>query len=260
MSKIKTFFKSIDVAFSIYSKIPMPRFEWGSSDMKYHLCFFPWVGAVIGGLEYLWFYLYGQWELGRLLFLLVAVAIPLLVTGGFHVDGFMDTMDALHSYQSKEKKLEILKDPHIGAFSVICLVIYFLLLIAFGSEVEDGKCVAFLCLMFFASRCLSGISVLSFPSAKKDGMMSMFSSTAQKSFVKWSLIVQLVICLGLMAMVSYILCGITMIVGGLTFLYYYFMSRKQFGGITGDLCGFFVTVLELVVVMAVSICNIIGLF
>ena len=40
---------------------------------------------------------------------------------GFHVDGFMDTMDALHSYQPRERKLEILKDSHIGAFSVIKL-------------------------------------------------------------------------------------------------------------------------------------------
>ena len=47
MKVIKTIFKSIDVAFSIYSKIPMPRFEWDSEDMKYHMCFFPWVGAVI---------------------------------------------------------------------------------------------------------------------------------------------------------------------------------------------------------------------
>lgn len=38
------------------------------------------------------------------------------------MDGFMDTMDAFHSYQDKEKKLAILKDPHIGAFSVLMLV------------------------------------------------------------------------------------------------------------------------------------------
>lgn len=46
--------KSLVIAFSIYSKIPVPQFEWKEEDMKYMLCFFPWVGAVIGGCVYLW--------------------------------------------------------------------------------------------------------------------------------------------------------------------------------------------------------------
>lgn len=50
----------------------------------------------------------------------------LLITGGIHIDGYMDTMDAVHSYGNREKKLEILKDSHIGAFAVIMLVTYVL--------------------------------------------------------------------------------------------------------------------------------------
>ena len=52
----------------------------------------------------------------------ITAAIPLVITGGFHVDGFMDTMDALCSNQGRERKLEILKDPHTGAFACIFLV------------------------------------------------------------------------------------------------------------------------------------------
>ena len=39
----------------------------------------------------------------------------------FHIDGFMDTMDAFHSYKPREEKLTILKDSHMGAFAVIML-------------------------------------------------------------------------------------------------------------------------------------------
>ena len=46
--------KSCIVAFSMYSKIPMPQFEWKEEDMQYMLCFFPWVGAVIGVCLHLW--------------------------------------------------------------------------------------------------------------------------------------------------------------------------------------------------------------
>ena len=41
-----------------------------------------------------------------------------------HMDGFLDTMDALNSYGSREKKLEILKDSRTGAFAVIGFGLY----------------------------------------------------------------------------------------------------------------------------------------
>ncbi len=52
--------------------------------------------------------------------------IPVWITGGIHLDGYADTCDALSSYGDREKKLEILKDPHCGAFAVIRLCSYFL--------------------------------------------------------------------------------------------------------------------------------------
>ena len=110
--------KGFAIAFSIYSKIPVPQFQWEEEDMKYMMCFFPWIGAVIGGGVYGWNWVCHRFMIGDLCRAFVTAAIPLVVTGGFHVDGFMDTMDAFHSYQSKERKLEILKDSHIGAYGV----------------------------------------------------------------------------------------------------------------------------------------------
>ena len=54
MNLIRSFF----IAFSMYSKIPMPRTDWTKESMRYAMCFFPVIGAVIGGLLYLWIYLY----------------------------------------------------------------------------------------------------------------------------------------------------------------------------------------------------------
>ena len=53
------------------------------------------------------------------------------------MDGYMDTMDAFHSYQPKERKLEILKDSHIGAFAVIMLAVYGLIYMGAFSEITD---------------------------------------------------------------------------------------------------------------------------
>ena len=121
--------KSIVIAFSMYSKIPMPQFEWKEEDMKHVLCFFPWIGIVIGLCLYFWRLLCDRFGIRNLCYVFIGTAIPLLLTGGFHVDGFMDTMDAFHSYQPKERKLEILKDSHIGAFAVIMLAVYGLIYI-----------------------------------------------------------------------------------------------------------------------------------
>ena len=40
------------IAFSMYSRIPMPMFEWKEEDMKYAMCFFPAIGMVIGAVFY----------------------------------------------------------------------------------------------------------------------------------------------------------------------------------------------------------------
>ena len=55
----------------------------------------------------------------------VLVLVPVIVTGGIHVDGLLDTSDALSSWRDREKRLEILKDSHAGAFAVITACVYF---------------------------------------------------------------------------------------------------------------------------------------
>ena len=107
--------------------------------MRYALCFFPWVGAVIGALWYLWKWFCDRFAVGTLCYAAVGTAIPILITGGFHVDGFLDTCDALHSYQPRERKLEILKDSHIGAFAVIMLALYGLIFLGGFSEITECR-------------------------------------------------------------------------------------------------------------------------
>lgn len=46
--------KSMIIAFSIYSKIPVPQFAWEEEDMEYMMCFFPWIGGAIGLVFYGW--------------------------------------------------------------------------------------------------------------------------------------------------------------------------------------------------------------
>ena len=231
----------------------MPQFEWKDEDMRYALCFFPWVGAVIGIFWYLWKWFCDRFMLGLLCYAAVGTAIPLLVTGGFHVDGFLDTCDALHSYQPREGKLKILKDSHIGAFAVIMLALYGLIFVGGFSEIEASSTLTVAGAGCFLSRVLSGIAVVSFPSAKQEGTLYLFADKAHKRVVRMALYGQGILCIGFMLWTSLVMGGIAAVAALLTFAYYYWRSKKEFGGITGDTAGYFVTLCEGCVVVVAAI-------
>lgn len=251
--------KAAVIAFSIYSKIPVPIFEWKEEDMKYHLIFFPWVGAVIAFLTIGWDALAVSLGLGDLCRTLILVAIPLLITGGFHVDGFMDTCDAFRSYQPKEEKLQILKDPHIGAFAVITLATIGLIFTAAVSEIRPQVMPLFAC-GYFLSRSLSAIAVICFPNARKTGMLHTFSATAQgdsRKMVLSVIILQAILCSALMIYMNHVTGVITIMVALASFFYYYKRTQKELGGITGDTAGYFVTVAETAMAVTSAVCSMI---
>lgn len=243
-------FYAILIAFSMYSRVPLPKVEWTKARMRYVFCFFPLIGVLIGALMMAWMR-YGSVIAGDgNLFTAVLVLIPVLVTGGIHMDGFLDTADALSSYKPMEEKLEILKDSHAGAFAVLTGGCYFLLDFGVYSEVT-AEVMPVLAVGFVLSRTLSGLSVVAFQKAKNTGLAATFSDMAQKRCVAAFLVVYFLICAALLPLIGGwigVLCLLTALA---VFVYYRQMSYKKFGGITGDLAGFFVQVCELAMALAV---------
>lgn len=235
---------SFKIAFSMYSKIPMPKTEWNEKNMRYAMCFFPLIGIVIGVFMYLWCYLCNRFGFGMILQLAGYLVIPVIITGGIHLDGFIDTQDALSSYQSQERKLEILKDSHIGAFALISCIVYFIIMTGIWSELNQGT-ILILILQFVMSRALSGLSVVTFDCAKNSGLAYAFSDAAQKRMVQ---VVMIFFTLGAGIMMIKVggIIGLSIILGAvLTFNIYRYIAYKQFGGITGDIAGWFLQISEL---------------
>ena len=106
---------------------------------------------------------------------------------------------------------------------------------------------------FILSRTLSGISVLRFPQARKNGLVAVFAERADKRRTFRVLIIYLVleIVVLLWAGRGAGLCCV--IVAGLLFLYYHHMACAKFGGVTGDLAGYFLQICELGIAMAAVI-------
>lgn len=256
---MKNVMQAFVVAFSMYSKIPMPQIEWKRDNMKYSLCFFPLIGAVIGLLVWLWALLCVWLGFGDVLFAAVAVLLSVLLTGGIHLDGFCDTMDALGSHQTVEKKLEILKDSHTGAFAIIGCVLFLLLDFALFTQLGAGSpLLPVVCAGFVLSRVLSGLAVVTFRCAKNSGLLSAFSNAAEKKRVALVLAVEGIACAGLM-LFFHLYSGLFCLLGAaVAFAYYRFMSYRQFGGTTGDLAGFFLQSAELLVAAGAVVCS--GMF
>lgn len=232
------------IAFSMYSKIPMPKQEWNEKNMRYSMCFFPLIGVVIGILIYGWSYLCSYIGFGMIFWLAGILVIPILVSGGIHLDGFIDTQDALSSYQPKERKLEILKDSHIGAFALISCIVYFVIMTGIFSELrrQDILIISF---GYILSRALSGFAVVTFDLAKDSGLAHAFSDAAQKKVVRITMLFYAIGSSVAMMLLGGII-GLSAVLGAMVVFHLYrSVSYKQFGGITGDLAGWFLQNCEL---------------
>ena len=91
---MKSLWNSFKIAFAMFSKIPMPQADWSEENMRYMLCFFPFVGAAVGvvmlGME--WLCRYFGMSNG---FIAVAlVLVPVIVTGGIHVCRYIPENDS----------------------------------------------------------------------------------------------------------------------------------------------------------------------
>ncbi len=241
--------KSIGSSFSLYSRIPIPNAVWKGEKPKYTLGFFPWVGAVIGVGEYL---LYRFLPVSGVPLALCMAVLPLILTGGIHVDGFMDTSDAFHSYGDKQKKLEILKDPHIGAFAVIRVLILAALYLAgllvltetTGSPEIQKEAVLIFAGSFILGRSASGCLMVLLPPAKKDGMAAEIKKDSARRGNCVLLFLQggAVIIAGLI--ISPLLMTASVMALFLVTARFLFHHVAELEGITGDLAGWYLTVSE----------------
>ncbi|MED4226459.1 adenosylcobinamide-GDP ribazoletransferase [Neobacillus cucumis] len=179
----------------------------------------------------------------------------ILLTGGIHLDGWMDASDAYFSYQDQEKRLEIMKDPRTGAFGVISVIVLLSCRFFFIYELimNIGPVIYYLiaALPFF-SKSVMGAVLLTVQSAKNEGLGRMFqqAATAKVLWIYPFYILVFLIAVFL-SKVFFIPICLLLVASILCYLISRRNARQWFGGITGDVLGATVEGTELILWMTV---------
>lgn len=206
--------------------------------------FFPLVGVVLGLI-----YMLVTWCLvavfGWANFVTtVLVLLPVLVTGGLLLDGYMDTADGVFSARSRERKLEIMKDSRVGAFGVIALVS---LMMINWTVLRDIKLVLLMTALFVMpviGRMAMVMVIAFFPYARPEGMGKAFSDMADKKTLAVAGITTLLFVVPWgQAAIAALAVGL-----GFAWLLGVWLTSKL-GGLTGDTYGAVETLTETMVLV-----------
>ena len=163
--------------------------------------FFPLVGLVLGICYALAAWLLVYFIGMRTLTAVLLLILPLLLTGGLHADGFMDTADGVFSGRERERKLEIMKDSRVGSFGVVSFVLLMFLQFALLLDIHPFLLVPALFIMPIIGRMAMVLAVSCFPYARADGMGKTFADMADRGTVAIAAVTTsvLVIPIGLLA-------------------------------------------------------------
>ena len=231
---MKRAFRAFFMGLGMFTALPCPYRPWEEEDRGLMLVCLPMVGAVIG-LLWAALALAGRLLLAPSLAAVLTLALPLLMTGFIHLDGFMDTCDALLSWRPLEERLRILKDSRTGAFAVISLALLLLLGYASASGIDAGDARALLFIPII-SRCGSAFCVLMLKPIGHSKYSKLTGSVAQRMACR--------IWLGNRAVV--------LIVETLAYAAAMLWAARTLGGVSGDLAGFALSIAEIFALAALA--------
>lgn len=265
MSQVKQHVQAAIAAFQFLTRIPIPivvPFE--RPVLTRSILYFPLAGVVIGiclGAA--------SWALPLILpawpSAIMLLALWIGLSGGLHLDGWMDTADGVLSHRSREKMLDIMKDSRVGAMGVIAAVLLLLLKASLIAELLGNKSIstlaiaAVLMLSTVWSRTWMSVAIAGWkPARPNEGIGQLFHGVKGGNAVIAVAIAFIISFVTLMIndvniLNSTIIAGIAMLVtlfigGGMSI-----WLNKKLGGLTGDTYGAMNEAVELALLLAAVI-------
>lgn len=233
---MKKYLNAFLMCFTMFCAIPSPFHNWDEESRPLMTLFLPFVGAWIGLLWTLAAIAISYFNFPLFIGAIILTAYPYIITGGMHMDGYLDVVDAVKSWRDVEEKRRILKDPHVGSFAVISTVILILAQFALFASVRENANPYTLILIPTVSRCMAAICV----TLLRPLSVSEYSGTYRKG-IKKSHIVFLFILFALTVAAGFVFLGkygFASLAVSAGYLVYLFRAFRSLGGMSGDISGY----------------------
>jgi adenosylcobinamide-GDP ribazoletransferase len=236
-------------ALSFLTVIPLPRRrEVSPEQVGRSIGYFPVVGIIIGLI------LAGLYWLLRLVLPSAVVSGLLLVclvvlTGGLHLDGFVDTCDGIAGHKTPEARWQVMRDSRAGAFGIVGVCCLLIVKYVSLNSVPDSLMMMTLVLMPVVSRWAMVYAVFAYPYARPSGLGKVFKQAASQRRLAIATLVALAVAIPWFRLAGLvIMLGVWVIVVAMAA----YLKRK-FSGLTGDTYGAINEVAEVGVLILVCL-------
>ncbi len=236
-------------ALSFLTVIPLPRRrEVSPEQVGRSIGYFPVVGIIIGLI------LAGLYWLLRLVLPSAVVSGLLLVclvvlTGGLHLDGFVDTCDGIAGHKTAEARWQVMHDSRAGAFGIVGVCCLLIVKYVSLNSVPESLMMMTLVLMPVVSRWAMVYAVFAYPYARPSGLGKVFKQAASQRRLAIATLVALAVAIPWFRLAGLvIMLGVWVIVVAMAA----YLKRK-FSGLTGDTYGAINEVAEVGVLILVCL-------
>lgn len=194
--------------------------------------YFPLVGLLLALLLWLLVLIFAPLVPQLVLAALLVAGLGIL-TGGLHLDGLMDSCDGLFGGRTRERKLEIMRDSHVGSFGVLGVICILLLKFALFASIPARTLPLVLLIALPSARWVMVLMLRVFPGARPTGLGATFHQAVTTKRLLLTGIVTLTIVLiagqipGLLVLMT--VSVMSLILG--------FWITRSIGGLTGDSYG-----------------------
>lgn len=222
---------------------------WTEQSFGESVKFFPAIGAVLGIICAA---VAGTINFFGLPLLTGAVGFSVLIilTGGIHCDGLMDSADGLFSGREREKILQIMKDSRAGSFGVVAMILVAALEISTLAELARLS-TEILCAAIFSApiiaRLMMVVTIGAFPYARPEGMGKAFAKFTTRRTIFFAAGETLLLLLPLsLAGGKFLICAAAATVAALIVAWRFAtFATEKIGGVTGDIYGAVTTLSEM---------------
>jgi adenosylcobinamide-GDP ribazoletransferase len=238
-----SFIRGFLITVQFFTVIPINReFPMDPEHLKKAVQAFPMLGLLQGIIYSLLIYCFIEFlPFTHLASAFILWLMTIFLTGGIHLDGWMDTSDAYFSYRDQEQRLSIMKDPRTGAFGVLSVIVLLSMRLFFIYEITRNPMTSTYLLIAaipFFSKMVMGCLLLSVKSAKQEGLGYLFQKAADlKSLFIYPFYLVGFILFVILLIHEFVQTGFMLLAAVISLYFWRRKSMKWFGGITGDVLG-----------------------